>query len=252
MAFTLLSTRRRIFSLDAASRLAAAGRTPRSPIEFRSQVGEDMLLWDLLDSSLDGYYIEVGAFDGYDFSVSYAFDAIGWNGLLIEPIPERFEICRTRRPAARCVNAALSRKGSLGTTKFTYTKDKWGGMLSYIAGTATADHAALVKSQRCEEVTVEVPLTTMDDVLKDHDGPIDFAVIDVEGHEEALLDGFDLRRWRPRVLMIEDNTFGRNRKLLDLITRQGYTLVGLHEFNLVLIRSDDAATMNKARDLGMI
>jgi hypothetical protein len=52
-------------------------------VEFRSQCGEDALIWDAFNGQLDGFYIEVGAFNGYDFSVTYALDCIGWNGLLI-------------------------------------------------------------------------------------------------------------------------------------------------------------------------
>lgn len=33
---------------------------------------------------------------------------------------------------------------------------------------------------------------------------IDFISIDVEGHELDVLDGFDLARWRPRLILIED------------------------------------------------
>jgi len=35
-------------------------------------------------------------------------------------------------------------------------------------------------------------------------------VIDVEGGELEVLDGFDLQIQRPRVLIIEDNSMGRD------------------------------------------
>ena len=57
-------------------------------LEFRSQFGEDALLWDFFAGQLDGFFIEVGAFDGYNYSVSYAFECIGWDGLLIEAHPD--------------------------------------------------------------------------------------------------------------------------------------------------------------------
>lgn len=245
----LLTTRRKTYALDAAARLAAAGRAPRMPVEFRSQMGEDMLLWDLLDWKLDGFYIEVGAFDGRKFSASYAFDAMGWNGLLVEPTPARFEACRINRPNARCVHAALSCRGSQGFTNMQVTDDHWGGMLSYMPGSLSPIQAAELEKERCVEVRVQVPLTTMDDLLRDHTGPIDFAVIDVEGHEEMLLDGFDVERFRPRLLLVEDVSYGQNRSLREMLARRGYVPRHLHDFNVLFAREEDTEMVQRLQEV---
>ncbi len=34
---------------------------------------------------------------------------------------------------------------------------------------------------------------------------IDFISIDVEGHEFIVLGGIDLNRWKPRIVLLEDN-----------------------------------------------
>jgi len=226
--------KRRISALEAQNRLMSAGRSARFPVEFRSQFGEDALLWELFGGRLDGYFIEVGAFDGYDCSVSYAFEAMGWNGLLIEAIPERFEECRKRRPHSRIVHSALSCRGARGTATFTVTEDQFGGMLSYLDPASDHARAVSAKSRR----TVEVPLTTMNDVLGDHQGEIDFAVIDVEGSELLLLDGFDLEKYRPKVLLIEDNSRGKDPDLTSHMTRLPYTLMGILEVNRIYVRND--------------
>jgi len=51
-----------------------------------------------------------------------------------------------------------------------------------------------------------VPVMTLDQVLEDAGAPqpLDFVSIDVEGHDVEVLAGFDLARWRPRLLLIED------------------------------------------------
>jgi len=226
--------KRRVSAIEATMRLAALNRPPVFPIEFRSQFGEDALLWELFAGQVDGFFIEVGAFDGYDCSVSYAFEAMGWKGLLVEAIPERFEQCRARRPHSRCVHAALSCRGSSGTTTFTVTDDAFGGMLSFMDPHSEHARTAVAKSRR--EVTV--PLTTMDDILKDHQGEIDFAVIDVEGSELMLLDGFNVEKYRPKVLLIEDNTQGRDADLTRYLERSGYQQLGMLEVNRVCIRQD--------------
>jgi FkbM family methyltransferase len=101
------------------------------------------------------------------------------------------------RPTARVVHAALGAPGGPPTITFNVREDQWGGMLSSVGEGLAAPGAA--RSTRA----VEVPYTTMDALLEGHQGEIDVAVIDVEGHEVPLLQGFDLRRWRPKMLIIE-------------------------------------------------
>lgn len=234
MYLLLTGMRKRLYALEAAQRLATEGRSPRMPIEFMSQFGEDLLIYDLFEGKTSGFFIEVGAFDGYDLSVTYGLEAMGWNGLLIEAIPERAEHCRARRPNSRVVHAALSKRGSTGTTTFTVTDDHYGGMLSY----HHQKQSHLDDLKDLPRKTVTVPLTTMDELLKDHQGEIDVASIDVEGGEVPLLQGFDLMKHRPKVLLVEDNTHGKDGMIKAYMSTQPYVMMGWLEVNAVFIRAD--------------
>lgn len=243
LAHQQMRLKQKVYALEAAEKLRALNRAPALPIEFKSQFGEDLFIWDLLGGKLDGFFIEVGAFDGYNYAVTYALEAVGWKGLLIEAIPERADACAKLRKNSRVVNAALSRRGSTGTTSFTVTEDQWGGMLSYLD--ANTDHA---KSQAgAKKRTVTVPLTTMNELLKDHTGPIDVAVIDVEGGEVPLLDGFDLLKFKPKVLMLEDNTRGQDPALANYMSTLPYRQVGWVEVNRVYVRADATDVFERAR-----
>lgn len=224
-----------------AEALAAMGTTTDgsslSP-DFRSEFGEDSLLWQLLDRQATGFFIEVGAYDGVTLSVSCAFEAMGWTGLLIEAIPERFETCRRSRPRSRVVHAALGKRGSTGTTKFHVARGEGLEVLSYHHTPPEQEREVLKRGAAMQEV--EVPLTTMDALLEGHTGPIDFASIDVEGAELDLLDGFDLGKWRPRIIVIEDISAGRNPVLDAKLEASGYVLVAWLGFNQVRVhRSED-------------
>lgn len=235
----------RIAAIEARERLREIGRPPTMPIEFRAQSGEDAVIWDLLGGQTEGFFIEVGAFDGYHFSVTYALEAIGWKGLLIEAIPERAEQCKARRPNSRVVNAALSRRGSTGTATFNITEDQYGGMLSYLNADKQYLNEMGIADMPKRQVTV--PLTTMDDLLAGHTGPIDVASIDVEGGEVQLLQGFDLLKWKPRVLLLEDNSRGRNPALAEYMKTQPYTQIAWLEFNRVYIRADETEILRRHR-----
>lgn len=203
--------RQRVSGLEAAKAIGSS-----RPIDFRAQFAEDSVIWELLDGQTTGFFIEAGAFNGYDLSVTYALEAIGWTGLLVEPIPERAAECKARRPGSRVVNAALS--STIGTASFRVSDDQYGGMLSAIGDAPES---------------IQVPMTTLDALLADHVRPIDAVIIDVEGSELDVLRGFNLQRFRPRILIVEDNTRGKNTALDEHMADQPYRLLTWCEMNRV-------------------
>ena len=48
-------------------------------------------LYKLFGQSKGGYFIEAGAYDGYEISNTLYFEKfLGWTGILVEPNPEAF------------------------------------------------------------------------------------------------------------------------------------------------------------------
>lgn len=222
---------------EATAALAAVGRQPVYPLEFCSQFGEDALIWALTGQPLAGFFIEVGAFDGYTLSATYALECIGWTGLLVEAIPDRFAQCRERRIHSRVVHAALGRTTD-GESTFNVTADGHGGLFSHVEGATGVKGKVRASVQQ----TVSVPNTTLDQLLRDHTGEIDAAVIDVEGVELELLAGFDLRAHAPKMLLIEDNSRGADPALHHYMSSMPYTSVGWLKVNRVYVREDLAET----------
>lgn len=241
----VLLLNQRIAALEAREKLRDLGKSPRMPVEFRAQFGEDAMIWDLLGGQTEGFFIEVGAFDGYHFSVTYGLEAVGWTGLLIEAIPERAEQCRSRRKHSRVVHAALSKRGASGTVTFNIAEDWYGGMLSYLH--EDRQHVSDLNAGQVARRQVTVPVTTMNELLAEHSGPIDVASIDVEGGELQVLDGFDLMKHRPRVLLLEDNSHGKNPALGNYMSTQPYVQVAWLGVNRVYVRADETEIMYRLR-----
>ena len=150
----------------------------------------------------DGWFVEVGAFDGYSYSNSWGLAERGWRGVMLEPIPEYAERCRrahVRHPRVDVVEVAVSAgDGELGL--------RVGGAFT----TASPDQAAELESQewaRGELTATEIrrPARTLDGVLREHGVPVGFEVlvVDVEGHEAAVFSGFDVAAWRPQMMIVE-------------------------------------------------
>lgn len=257
---------------SAMAMLMAAGRAPRLPVEAVSQFGEDAFIWELLGRPLDGFFIEVGAYDGYWLSPTYFLEAIGWRGLLVEAIPERCEQCRRLRVGSRVEQCAVSRRGSSGTTTFEVASAARSGADDRAA--AVADMASSIRmaaasrafaerkgggSAEIREITV--PLTSLGALLEagadsegrataggmERNGGVDLAVIDVEGLEAEVLDGLELERTRPRLLLVEELSKVEGRPAAEVLLRAGYERVCELGHNVLWIRGDERALIDRAR-----
>jgi hypothetical protein len=75
------------------------------------------------------------------------------------------------------------------------------------------------------EGIINVPVKTLDEILTNAQAqiPIDLLSIDVESHEIEVLRGIDLRRWRPKLIFIED--LAMNLRLHRHLQSRGYRWV---------------------------
>jgi hypothetical protein len=81
------------------------------------------------------------------------------------------------------------------------------------------------------ERVIDVPVRTLDDILAEAGAPegFDFLSIDVEGHELDVLSGFDIGRWRPRLILLEDHVADLSKH--TYLTGAGYRIARRYENN---------------------
>ena len=209
---------------EAVGRWQAAGAENSG--WHRPEDGEDALLWELLRERNGGFFVEAGAYDGYTFSVSYLFEGIGWTGVLVEALADRASECSERRRSSKVVNAVLSHPDAPSTV--TFARD----------ATVEWNSAVAAGGERGDVVQT----TTLDDVLEGHTDAIDFVVLDLEGHELQALEGFDLDRWKPSLLLVEDNGDDR---VQERLRSHGYARVAQLAQNDLFIRGDELALKNR-------
>ena len=74
-------------------------------------------------------------------------------------------------------------------------------------------------------------MKTLDSVLEQAGAPegFDFLSVDVEGHEIEVLRGFDIARWRPQLILLEDHVgdLSKHRYLKSA----GYRIIRRYENN---------------------
>jgi FkbM family methyltransferase len=231
---------------DAHERLRREGRDPTWPVEFRGMHLEDLVLYALVRDLKPGTYFEAGAHDGTTSSITRVLDALGWRGLLVEAIPERARQCRESRPGSAVEHAALGPPGSAGTTTFTVVEGS--------DAKSFRDESLLRPGHRARRFRsrwrrVTVPYSTAAELLQRHGFErLDVAVVDVEGGELPLLEGMDLPRHRPRLLLVEDVGGGDDkvRRLLDGHAYDEALRVGN---NTLFIARDEPELLARARAL---
>ena len=187
----------------------------------KAQYGEDLILAEMFGPSYVGVYAEVGAHDGLRNSNTYLFEHSGWTGVLVEPDPDTARTCAANRPGSTVVQAAAVAPGLPGTVSFERSE--------------LSDHSSLTLDRRhrkkLETLTgdaaterIEVPAKTVTEIL-DESGieRIDFMTIDVEGHEQGVLEGLDMDRWRPAVIIVERNYLVPRPPIVRLLRRNHYS-----------------------------
>ena len=167
------------------------------PFESAAQNFEDVMLYRALGDVEAGFYIDVGAQDPDIDSVSKAFFVRGWRGIHIEPVPEYAERLRAARPGDTIIEAAAS--NMMGTTALTVFP---------MTGLSTADpmvaanHIARGVDHQPEPLIVST--VTLADVAAELEArTVHWLKIDVEGHEQAVLEGWDPSLLRPWVIVVE-------------------------------------------------
>src|SRR3954468_16905430 len=176
---------------------------PRGPFgngpTYYSQFYEDYVLAYVFKDHEHGFYVDVGANDPDDKSVTKYFYLAGWRGINIEPIPELIEKLNKARPEDTNKGVAISDRP--GELPFYKGNGKAFG-LSTLSPTIAASHRA----RGYEFTKIMIPVTTLNAVLDEHaknKAEITFLNVDVEGFEKQVLSSIDFNRYHPRVIMAE-------------------------------------------------
>lgn len=217
--------------------------------EFHGQFGEDRILAEIFAGRTDGYCVEVGAYDGRTGSASYLFEQKGWHCLLIEPIPARAEEIRKHR-AGTVVNCAASSREDEAVFFIAENVEQMSTL------DRSPDHLDWIRREGGELKEITVRTATLDNLLSEAGFPeVQFVTIDVEGHELAVLEGFTLEAYRPRIVIIEDNSVTGDRGVAQYMADRGYVhfrRTGVNEWyahasDSELVRAEEIKRFERAK-----
>ncbi len=147
----------------------------------------------------DGFFVDVGAYDGIMHSNTWALADAGWAGLCYEPVTEYYQKCvdnHKHHPEVKIIQSCIG--------------NKVGFVPLYISDVYSTYHELQPNSNSrkylyANSEIINSPITTLDISLIENMVKPEFDVLslDVEGAEADVLSMFSLDIWKPKMCIVE-------------------------------------------------
>jgi FkbM family methyltransferase len=180
-------------------------------MNYLSQAGQDKWVIDFFKEKRDGYFVDIGAYDGLEISNTYVLEKeLGWDGVCIEPSIRMFKKLRNNRGCKLVNRAAYNRNEIVSFDDI--------GVSSLITNIGK----------------YKVGANTMGVILAEVNAPsvIDYVSLDTEGSEYEILQGFPFDRYEVILWTVEHNICYGDKQRGDL-KRNIFSILTTHHFTRV-------------------
>jgi hypothetical protein len=188
---------------------------------LKSQFHQDEIVLSLLNEKSNGYFIELGAADGVEFSNTYYLEKmLDWKGLLIEPNPNFYKDLQNNR------TCSISNKlcWSIPNLEVDF-------LLNNNMSGIVNDNSGYWVKENLSKDKIQLKTHLLQDILEEHNAPnyIDFLSLDVDGAEYEILKSFSFDRYNIELICVEHNSLydGTDKKNLikSLLIENNYDLI---------------------------
>ncbi|HIF92574.1 MAG: FkbM family methyltransferase [Myxococcales bacterium] len=172
----------------------------KSNEKLYSQFNEELIVRHFFKDRRDGVFLDVGCAYPIRLSTTYFLEKhLDWSGIAIDAFDYYRKAWTKERKRSNFLNYAVG--------------DQDGETITFhVAGEPSLSSVNEEQAEKWggpESVALKVETITLTKALEDHaDAPLDFLSIDIEGAELAALSGFDIDRFRPKLVCIEAHTNG--------------------------------------------
>lgn len=190
-------------------------------MKFYSQFQQDEFIYKkYFQNKENGFFVDIGAYDGEIDSNSLFFENLGWNGICIEPNPEVFEKLQKIRKCV-CFPYAISDKEE--TLQFFQIKEGGPSTLSGLVEEYTQKAIARINNYNIDNFNyIDVECKLFSNLINNYN--IDYLSIDTEGNELKILQSIDFDMYDIEVITVENNDY--DDKFLNFFSNKPYQFIG--------------------------
>jgi FkbM family methyltransferase len=177
-------------------------------IRSYSQVDQDLWVLEMLNNKKNGYFLDVGAYDGIKYSNSLLLEKdFDWTGLLIEAHPNNFDTLKNNRK----------------NTLVPYAVSDYNGKIIFENECGTG-------SKVVEKNGLSIDCITFEKMFEMYNVPnyIDYISLDIEGMEYLSLTKFPFDKYKFKLLTVEHNLYmsgsENKEKIKDILLKNGYVI----------------------------
>lgn len=175
------------------------------------------------------FYIDIGANDPWEGSVTKTLYDMGWHGINVEPLEPAYERLTEDRPRDINVWCGVGEEGML-TLYVAGPNGRWSSFDKTVSERLRKMGVAI------EEKKVPViPFSTICETHLPKGQEVHFCKIDTEGYEEQVLKTMDLKQVRPWVITLEfdpaKSASSSNPVWEHMLLEQNYSFVFTHGLN---------------------
>ena len=206
--------------------------------------GVDLILQNIFKKQNNGLYIDVGCQHPIKNNNTYLLYKKGWKGINVDLDKDNIKLFNSARPEDYNVNKALSSEIKNVKLYFYHKKSP----INTIDKKTSEFQKAKVSS--IKNITTDT-LNNIISNTKYKDCCIDLLSIDVEGHELQVLKGFNLTKYRHKVIVVEYLDLNvskleiKNLTLKDAINSEIYKYLSSNGYILVNSIYCDLVFINK-------
>ena len=184
--------------------------------KYFSQNGEDIILQSFFDEP--GFYVDIGAHDPIIKSNTYLLYQKGWSGINIDPNELTINRFNLIRPNDQNIRALISNE--LTCFDYLYYNEP---AVNCIA----PERRSIIDKKYKLLKTEKINSTKLSEVLNSAHIPssgIDVFDVDCEGHDLSVLQSNDWDKFRPKVVLAEENKEKEN-SISSFLSDLNYTLL---------------------------
>lgn len=201
-----------------------------------AHTGEDRVIESLLKPliSQNGYYVDVGCNHPVFLSNTYSLYRKGWRGLCVDANPVIAKKYKYLRPKDKFIQALVSDDSN--DREFYMVQN------DVLSSTEKAN-AELAKQQGLAINVAKYKPQTLTSILNLNKVPFEFDLlsVDAEEHDYNVLKSLDFSRYKPKLIIVEDETFdilkATSNSIVELMKSNSYLLVGYVLKNLYFSRN---------------